>query len=83
MSSIRINPGANLAARPMPNMSHDINKGDIGLSDAERYLWVAWLLLILIVSIPGNIVILVSSLKYRAIKLDKITGGYLNLNYIY
>ena len=42
-----------------------------GLSEAEKYLLLSWTTLFLIISIPGNILILVASLKYQAIKLDK------------
>ena len=42
-------------------------------SPVERYLLIAWSILALALILPGNILVLVSSLKYRALKLDKIT----------
>ena len=42
-------------------------------SETERYMWMAWCILTLVICILGNILIIVSTLKYTAIKLDKIT----------
>jgi len=42
-------------------------------SESERYLLITWCCLILLTSVPGNVFILIASIRYRAIKLDKIT----------
>ena len=45
----------------------------LGLTATERYIWAGWCGAILAVSLPGNTLVLLSSLKYRAIRLDKVT----------
>ena len=43
------------------------------LSDIERTALVVWSLCVSIISITGNLIVLVSSIKYKAIHLDKIS----------
>ena len=42
-------------------------------TDAEKYLWIAWLMVILIVSVAGNLTVLIGSIRYNAIQLNKVT----------
>ena len=42
-------------------------------TDAEKYLWIAWLMVILIVSLAGNLTVLIGSIRYNAIRLNKVT----------
>ena len=42
-------------------------------SDAAGVLLILWSIITLTICVPGNILVLVSSIKYHAIKLDKIT----------
>ena len=46
---------------------------EVKVSEVERYFLIAWCLATLIPCLSGNIIVLVSSICYRAIKLDKIT----------
>ena len=41
-------------------------------SPEKRYLWCSWLVFVLISSLTGDSVILIASLKYKAIKLNRI-----------
>ena len=41
-------------------------------SSTERYLWVGWMLFVVIVSLIGDSIILIASIKYNAFKLHKI-----------
>ncbi|XP_063693666.1 octopamine receptor beta-1R-like [Bolinopsis microptera] len=41
-------------------------------SSEKRYLWCSWLVFVLISSLIGDAVILIASLKYKAIKLNRI-----------
>ena len=43
------------------------------MADTQRYLHAAWSALVLAIAIPGNVVVLLASFKYRAIKVDKVT----------
>ena len=42
-------------------------------TDAEKYIWMIWMFVILLSSLAGNITVLVGSIKYKAIQLDKVT----------
>ena len=42
-------------------------------SDAERYLFIIWTIITLIMCVSGNILVLVASIRYNAIKLDKVS----------
>ena len=41
--------------------------------DLARYLIVVWSVLVVVISLVGNVTVLVASLKYHAIKLDKVS----------
>ena len=43
------------------------------LSNTERTALVIWSLLVAVISVSGNLIVLVSSLKYNALRLDKVT----------
>ena len=42
-------------------------------TDLDKYLWIMWLMGILVVSVVGNSIVLIGSIKYKAIHLDKVT----------
>ena len=41
-------------------------------SDAERYIFISWGMIVLLASLIGDIFILVGTIKYRAIKQHKL-----------
>ena len=42
------------------------------MSDAERFSWVAWLVLVFFCSFGGSVTILVASIKYKAFRLNQV-----------
>ena len=52
--------------------------GDSHVTDAERAFLIMWSIFTLTLCVPGNLLVLISSIKYQAIKLDKITVILMN-----